>query len=185
MRLQQDKLAFLTQQQSLRVFSSSQWEQIVANFRPTAELRQRVAPLLNEYHQTGEANDASHERVQWYGRLASKPMKYGVTVMAMMLAVVALGNLLLHRPQGRGRWSEIYVADQDSPSVVRIVILLALLGGFDLLLTLAAQQAGTLLELNPLGSELVSNPLLLASFKMTSLLIACLILVSLRRYRVR
>jgi hypothetical protein len=72
---------------------------------------------------------------------------------------------------------------EERANVVRNVILLGLLSGFDLSLTLAAQQAGTLLELNPLGSQLVANPLLLASFKITSLVAACAILVTLRRYR--
>ena len=67
--------------------------------------------------------------------------------------------------------------------VIRNVVLLVLLGLLDLVFTLAAQQGGGLLELNPLGSELVASPVFLTSLKITSLLVACLILVMLRKYR--
>ena len=56
-------------------------------------------------------------------------------------------------------------------------------GALDLALTLIAHQAGGFFELNPLGSRLVESPVMLATFKMSSFLAACLILVSLRRYR--
>jgi len=110
-------------------------------------------------------------------------MSYGVTIAAMGLAVVALGNLLSYRPENRSRWRDVDTIGDGVPMVVRNVVLLILLGVFDLVLTLAAQQTGGFLELNPLGSQLVESPGLLIAFKIVTLLGASLILVSLRRYR--
>ena len=67
--------------------------------------------------------------------------------------------------------------------VIPNVVLLVLLGVLDLAFTLAAEQGGGFLELNPLGSRLAASPVVLAAFKIASLLGACFILVMLRKYR--
>ena len=148
--------------------STNQWAQIVANFRLTAELKERIDRLLEQERQINERFERTTAGAQWYGILSSPSMKYCITLTAMVLAVVALGNLLLYRPEQRGRWSEVYEGG-SALGMRRIVLILACLGAFDLLLTLAAQQAGGFLELNPLGSQLITSPILLAAFKMSSL----------------
>jgi hypothetical protein len=101
----------------------------------------------------------------------------------MGLVVTACGTLLNYRPKSRSRWTEVDTTGEGVSIVVRTVALLVVLGIFDLGCTLVAQQAGGFTELNPLGSRLVTNPILLTAFKMTTLLGACAILVALRRYR--
>ena len=118
-------------------------------------------------------SEAATSNAHWYTLLTSQSMQYGITLTAMLLGVVALGNLLLYRPHGPARLRDVH----DEPGVGldsrRIITILALLGAFDLVLTLAAQQAGGFLELNPLGSQMIESPALLAVFKLTSLLLAC------------
>jgi len=160
--------------------SPTQWATIVKGFQKTPDLVDKVGRLNAEFARLEEEASAARMR---NAILDSAPMKYGVTVVAMVLVVIALGSLLKHRPSGKGRWTQI---DQDGdgvPMVVRNVLLLALMCGFDLALTLVARQAGGFLELNPLGKELASSPVYLASFKITTLLASCLILLALRRYR--
>jgi hypothetical protein len=160
-----------------------QWTAIVENFQATPELLERVGPQLERLQRLREEGERAHRRTKAAAIFRSKPVKYGVTVGTMGLAVVALGTLLSYRPTGQTRWRDIDRAGEGVPMVIRNVVLVVLLGGLDLLFTLAAQQAGGLLELNPLGSQLVASPVLLTSFKATSLLGSCFILVILRRYR--
>lgn len=175
------KISILEGRQASEQVTTSQWRQIVANFQPTSELNERIDVLLEQEREAQALENQFTNSGRWYGFLSSSSMKYGITLSAMLLAVVALGNLLLYQPQRHGRWNDVN-DNSDENGMRRIVVLLALLGGFDLLLTLAAQQAGGFLELNPLGSQLISSPMMLTAFKMTSLLLACWILLRLRRY---
>jgi hypothetical protein len=163
--------------------NSAHWGRVVERFQPTPDLAERVRPLADKYKSVLEENEASHNRLKWYVFLDSKPLRYGVTVVAMLLAVIATGSLLNHRPTSGVRWREIDSGGDGNGMVVRNVVLLSVLGGFDLLLTLAAQQAGGFLELNPMGAELAGSPILLSAFKVTAFVVACAILVKLRHYR--
>jgi hypothetical protein len=162
---------------------SEQWARIVQSFEPTPELTQRVLPLVEKYKAAVEVSEAAHRRLVASAFFLSKPVRYVATVAVLVVVVMAMGNLLNYRPENRGRWRDIDGSADSMAMVVRNVVLLVVFGAIDLLLTLTAQQAGGFLELNPLGGRLLESPLLLATFKMTSLLAACLILVSLRRYR--
>lgn len=160
-------------------FTSAEWAGIVESFQQTPDLVDQIRQIDAENERLLEEGLAAHRRVQF---LDSGPMKYGVTVAAMVLVVIALGNLLNHRPKHDGRWTDINQDDDRMAMVMRNVILLVLLNGFDLGLSLVAQQAGSFLELNPLGTRLIENPVYLAAFKLTALLTSCFILLSLRRY---
>lgn len=163
--------------------SSADWGRVVDKFERTPELAERVRAIVDEYESMVAGIHGSHVKSEWRGFLNSKPASYGMTVTAMLLAVIATGTLLTHRPASGVRWRE---RDRDGDGiemVVRNVVLLCLLGGLDFLLTLAAQQAGGFLELNPLGAKLIESPILLCTFKMTVFAAACVILILLRRYR--
>jgi hypothetical protein len=159
-----------------------QWTRIVESLEPTSDgIEEETSPMA-ETDGVAEENPARREQVLLAEVFRSEPVRYGFTVLAMGLGVIALGSLLTYRPQGRARWRDVDTSGEGVPLVVRSVVLLALLGLFDLALTVAAQQTGGFLELNPLGSRL-QDPALLAAFKITTLLGACLILLALRRYR--
>ncbi len=169
--------------EGVRWIEPAQWARIVETFEPTPELIERVRPLAEKHKAIVEASKASHRRLMAGAVFRSKSMRYGATIAAMMLAVVAVGTLLNHRPNTKARWRDVDRAGDGVPIVVRNVVLLVLLGLFDLVLTFVAQEAGGFLELNPLSSRLGDKPVLLAALKTASLLISCLILVMLRRYR--
>lgn len=164
-------------------FDHDQWKDVIESFKPSAELAARIAPMAEKYRKIEEENFARHRQVVASAFLMSRPVKYTITLTAMGLVVAACGTLLNYRPQGRARWSDVDREGEGAPIVVRSVVLLVLLGLFDLGCTLVAEQAGGFTELNPLAGNLVSNPMLLVGFKLTTLLSACIILYALRRYR--
>jgi hypothetical protein len=162
------------------LFNPAQWATIVESFQPTPDLVERIERQKAKYARLKEEARAARWR---NAVLDSAPMRYGVTLVAMGLAVIALGTLLSQRPNNGARWTEIDKNGDGLAMVVRNVFLLALLNGFDLGLTLVAQQGGGMLELNPLGDALAKHPAYLASFKIGVVLTACFILLALRKYR--
>jgi hypothetical protein len=159
------------------------WQTVIETFEPSDELIERIGPEIERVQQAILENETLHQTAVASVFWNSKPVKYVITLLAMGLVVAACGTLLNYRPTGRARWSDVDASGEGIPIVVRSVVLLVLLGIFDLGCTLVAQQAGGFAELNPLGSRLIENPALLTVFKLTSLLLACGILLALRRYR--
>lgn len=159
------------------------WELLIESYEPSEQLFERISPEIERALEMIEENQLRHEAALASEFWNSRPLKYVITLMAMGLVVAACGTLLNYRPQGRAAWSEVDANGDGIPLVVRSVVLLILLGIFDLGCTLVAQRAGGFTEMNPLGSQLVENPALLTTFKLTTLLLACAILYALRRYR--
>jgi hypothetical protein len=161
-------------------FSSTQWAKIAASFQPTPDLTERIRQRKEENARSDRENRAACRRI---AILNSVPIRYGVTVAALVLGVIALGSLLNHRPKSRARWSEIDRNGDGVRMAIRNIVLLAVLSVFDLALTLLAEQAGGFLELNPLATNMDGNPIYLASFKITVLCACCLVLAVLSKYR--
>ena len=159
------------------------WQTLIQTYEPSEELLERSGPEIERALEVIEENQTKHEAALASEFWNSRPVKYVITLMAMGLVVAACGTLLNYRPQARAAWSEVDANGDGIPLVVRSVVLLVLLGIFDLGCTLVAQRAGGFTEMNPLGSQLVENPALLTAFKLTTLLLACAILYALRRYR--
>jgi lysylphosphatidylglycerol synthetase-like protein (DUF2156 family) len=80
----------------------------------------------------------------------------------MLLVVIAFGNLLSNEAPLDIQSSESPVMDR------RVKIFLMLIAAFsvlDLIWTLLASRANALTELNPIGSQLIHNPIGLLAFK--------------------
>ncbi|MBN1590979.1 MAG: hypothetical protein JW888_15810 [Pirellulales bacterium] len=171
---QEDKVQALMKLRTMWI-DSARWNELVHTFQPSTELAERVAKIQ-------QVIAAKHPR-----RVASPSLphfiKYGITIMGIVLGIVALGSLLNHRPDSQARWREIDSSGDSIPMTIRNVAFVVVLGFFDLGCTLLAQGSTGFIEINPLGSELLSNPVLLAGFKVASLLVGCTILLALRRYR--
>lgn len=178
-----DRAQLLVERTPIHWVTSKQWALIASQFSATSELRERAGGLISFFREDLDTAARLEHPNHFRWMLSSRPFSYGITVLAMMLAVVATGNLLTSRPEGQGRWPERNDSVEDRRKVVHNVMLLGALSTVDLLLTLSAQQAGTLIELNPLGAHLLANPAMLAVFKLTTFAVVCLILLSLRGYR--
>lgn len=162
--------------------SSAQWRKLVATFEPSADLAERLRVLAEEQRRRQDSEAVAGGAVQG-AAFGTAITRYALTVGAMVLAVVALGTLLNHRPKTGARWGDLDAAGDGVRPLVRNVVLLAVLGLFDLACTLIAKQVGGMIELNPLGGQLAANPVALAAFKVTTLVLVCGILLALRRYR--
>lgn len=168
------KVQALMQTRAGRI-ESARWAELVDSFKPSPELADRVKKLTDQ-------QKVRHRPVARTPSL-SNFVKYGITVMGIVLGVLALGSLLTHRPMSKAGWSEVDTAGDSIPMVSRNVILVAVLGFFDLACTVMAQGSIGFVEMNPLGSGLLQSPTLLAAFKVASLSVGCVILLALRRYR--
>ncbi len=163
--------------------SRKEWAKIVEVFKPPQELEDRVRPIVAQMKKQVEEDAAASKRLLSRAYLSSPSVRYVVTLVAMGLVVVAFGNLLSHHPKRGVRWRDVDSNGDDVGMVKRNATLLILLGIFDLACTTLAGQAGGFLELNPLGGQMMSDPITLAAFKITTLAGACGILLLLRKYR--
>ena len=133
-------------QRRVQWLSPTDWQTILANFRPTDELRHRVGPELERYRKTVSENEATYRTVienQWRHWPA---VKYTGTVAAMLLSVIAVGILLTHRPPTKARSRGIDAKGDGVSMLAWNVALIFLFGIVDLGLTLLAQQSGGMLE---------------------------------------
>jgi hypothetical protein len=111
-----------------------------------------------EFLDTAEtANDQSSAATL---RLAS--FGYPLTILMMMLVVLSFGHLLTHRPN---EWSHNSPSGQFSHPFYRLLLLIVGLSAVDLVWTLLASQAGAMREVNPIGSQMIGDPLRLVVFK--------------------
>ncbi len=150
----------------------------LSGFTPPPELIERAKADIAAYDATEASNLESIAATRRADVLA-----YPLTVVGMMLAVFAVGHVLLTRPP---EWATKEAADA-SPKAIRsvgiAVLLILILSGLDLAWTILAWQAGQMRELNPLGSQLIQNPAALVAFKTTVTLLAAGLLFALRRHQ--
>lgn len=159
---------------------ADQWHAVVDSFEPSTELYERIAEIALR-QQTVNAELAAYiSRTTTASLFSYAWIRYIAIVISMLLGAIALASLLSNRPRRHRRWRTI--DNRRAPMVVRNVILLALLGLFDLICTAIAHNAGGFVELNPLCGSMLNNLVCLSIFKITLFLTACITLVSLRRY---
>lgn len=143
-----------------RRFNSTQletWNRLVREFQPDETFLARVGETFDELRDAEEAG----ERISGSNWLIAN-LSYPLTVFAMVVIVLAFGHLLAHKPTLDPPNGE----DVGRPSVVpRSLLIIAAFSTLDLIWTLSASYAGTMRELNPLGSRFIEDPLLLVAFK--------------------
>lgn len=154
----------------------------VEHFEPSSQLDTRLVDMQDEYSALIEYMDRKRDGI-WLSSPRSRSIRYTVTVLAMMFGVVALGILLTHRPETKGSWREIDDSSGSLSIVKWCIIMLVVLGLFDLGCTILAAQTSVFVELNPLGGSISKNPIALSALKLGSLLLGCGLLFFLRKYR--
>ncbi|MBN2023658.1 MAG: hypothetical protein JW809_12805 [Pirellulales bacterium] len=157
--------------------SSAQWADLVETFQSDPELVAAFQAMKTAPPPRLPSDSAAPFA-------SSDLIAYGSTMCALILVVYGMGTLMNHHPRPGRPWREIDAAGEDVPMLVRNVILVAVLGTFDLGCTLLAKQSSGFWELNPLGNHLlIEDPRALVGFKFASLLAGASILFWLRRYR--
>lgn len=147
------------------------WRQLVDDFEVSDEFLQRASPTIDRMEQVLSDNAAGISANFWRERIS-----FPLTTFAMVIVVVAFGHLLSNAPRPGESESEQYSPATAKRVIVQSLVLVALLSAIDLIWTMLAYQAGSMRELNPLGSGLIADPTQLITFKVavTSLAIALL-----------
>ena len=155
---------------------SSYWKKFADGFECPQELRVRVDEVLEKERAVEERNLA-----EIAARKLLSSSSYPLTIFGMLLVVIAFGNLLSNEAPLDIQSSESPVMDR------RVKIFLMLIAAFsvlDLIWTLLASRANALTELNPIGSQLIHNPIGLLAFKTLVTMGVIGILFVLRGHRV-
>ncbi len=145
------------------------------DFQPSADLVRRASDVVAGIEEGMAAETAGERALQRLSRFA-----FPLTLLGMILSFVASGHLVSHPPHPLDEeTSEKRLRIQQRATVVSIGLLIAL-SGLDLVWTLLTSQAGQMVEVNPLASQLVEDPFRLIAFKVTMTLGSCAILFALR-----
>jgi len=153
------------------------WDRWMADFSPSPEFVSRVTEYLNEFDRAerdGQAAIAAARRL--------RDFSYPLSLVGMISAVLGFGHLLLHRPPVRAKSLDI----DAGPLALRVLnyslLLVVLYSALDLTWSILAYQAGEMLEMNPLGSHLIDDPLRLIAFKAGATGVSVGLLFYLRKY---
>lgn len=135
------------------------WNRLVSEFEPTTLFLARAnanIQAVEEATLTGDRTSAANQLVA--------QISYPLTMFAMIVVVVGFGHLLSNRPVHDPVSGD---ATKSQQVILKSLSIVALLSILDLVLTIAATNAGTMRELNPLGSQFIDNPMRLVFFKLT------------------
>ncbi|MGB7345943.1 MAG: DUF5658 family protein, partial [Pirellulaceae bacterium] len=146
---------------------------LLDTFVPTKEFVTRVRTERDKRETAGTNGDRTAAANIWVARIS-----YPLTVFAMIIVVLGFGHLLSNRPIQDG---DTGLASNNRAVIVKSLSIIALLSVVDLVWTIAASQAGTMRELNPLGSHLIKDPSSLIFFKLAVTSISIGILYTLRQ----
>ena len=154
------------------------WDAWIAAFVPTDDFRLRARAKIDLFDRT-EA--AAQKAIAATRRLHT--FSYPLSVMGMVVTTLGIGHLLSHRPPVGVKSLET----DASPLAIRVLTwslaLVVIYSVLDLTWTILAHQAGQMLELNPLGSRLIDDPMKLIAFKGAATGLAVVLLFALRKYR--
>ena len=166
----------------LNWMNSSHWGGLVDVFQPAPGLQEKLVALRQELKAEEKARQESL-RQKMEG--AEEDLTYARVggVLSVVLAACAIGVLMTHVPGRDGRLLGRDDSAQNRRRVLLLVAVLVVLNLFDLACTLAAAQAGSIYELNPLVEQHLASPAALTIFKLSLLGVGCAVLVAFWRYR--
>ncbi|MFW6164439.1 MAG: DUF5658 family protein [Planctomycetota bacterium] len=156
--------------------TAQEWAEVVERFEPTADLPARLAALHERL-----AEEGMDSGTPTAPQLATSRMLGGASTL---LAALALGVLLTHRPDGTGGWRGVEESGPGTRLVLLCAGLLVVLNGFDLAVTLVARGSESFLEVNPLVASFLDNAGAVVAFKLGLVLPCVGVLLALRRRRV-
>lgn len=155
----------------------SAWEAWVAEFVANEEFTERVD---REFAAVQKLVSEARSRQAANGRI--ELAAYPLTLVGMLLAIGAFGHLLRSVPQQDESYAR-FSSERLQRATGFAVLMIIAFSCLDLTWTIMSAQAGTMRELNPLGGQLIHDPVLLTVFKATATAIGCSLLYSLRANR--
>ncbi len=145
----------------------------VDSLRQDPDLQARALSFQSSVEQTEDQNYQSAARVHLLDRAA-----YPLSTLGMLMVVVATGHLLSIRPPQSHELSQTSV--QSGQATLKFLAMILAFSVLDLVWTVLASHDGSMRELNPIGSRLIEQPVLLVAFKMLTTGVSAGILFSLR-----
>lgn len=136
------------------------WLQLVSGFQATPAFLRDARPVIERFHEADENNAKQSSAFRW-----AEQLLYPLTTFALLLVVVAVGHLMAHAQRTFSETVDVDGSQEMGKVVVRSLVILALMSSIDLVWTLIAHQNGSMRELNPIGSRLISDPASLIAFK--------------------
>jgi hypothetical protein len=143
-------------------FARQSWQRLVSEFEPTTEFLERASAIVNDQEAVFAENAAGIQASLWRERIS-----FPLTIFAIVVVVLAFGHLLSNAPQLAGATGEPKSMQHARRVIVQSLVFVGLLSAVDLVWTLMAYQAGSMRELNPLGSGLIGDPSRLVMFKVS------------------
>lgn len=156
------------------------WQSLLADFHVSDSLQEHFTTLnctMDDEITYEESRNFVQER-----QVTRSNQMYGLTIVGMILAVLAVGTILEFKPDSTLPWSEKNVAKSALAVTRKIIGLIVLLSVFDLFATIFTNASGGFEELNPLGDSLLSNTYGLSAFKIAATFVGTSILWLGRQY---
>jgi hypothetical protein len=136
------------------------WAGLVSGFQPSEAFLQRAQADLMRLDRVHVTNTAAVSANLWIDQIG-----YPLTMLAMVLVVLGFGHLMSNKPRIELAADDAAASQHTRQVVGRSLLIFALLSIVDLLWTLAASQAGSIREMNPLGNRFIDDPWQLIAFK--------------------
>jgi hypothetical protein len=151
------------------------WARLVSEFQPSSEFLARAREHLARLEAVRRTNEIKVAQNIWVGRI-----EYPLTAFAMVVVALAFGHLMSTRPCLDAALTT--VSPSPRQSVFRSLLLVGALSVIDLVWTVVASDSVSMREMNPLGSQLIDEPLHLVAFKITTTTIVIGLLYRLHRF---
>jgi hypothetical protein len=152
------------------------WIGLVRRFEPTVTFLRRAEAQVDTQQEVESQNIEIAQANVWAHRIA-----YPLNLLAMAIVVYSFGHLLTNKPS-LGPFSETHDGEHLARiTVTRSLSIFVALSIVDLIWTLTASRVGAMREMNPLGSQLIDDPIRLVAFKFTAVLLAASLLYCLHR----
>ena len=158
--------------------NQNEWSNWLLDFETSDSLQQKIRERENRLAET----EAQTTRLL-NAEQAMEEYSYPLTILGMIVVVLAVGYLLAFNPSMTHLLPEQMRAAQLSKSVQYSVILIVVMSGLDLAWTLLSSSVGLMKELNPVGSNLISDPDSLVKFKLAATLLAAGVFLAMRKFR--
>jgi hypothetical protein len=152
------------------------WHRVVSDASVDSEFLNRARDAVNDVLAANATGERVTKASLWADNIA-----YPLTMFAMIVVVVAFGHLLSNKPYLEASADQNGVSPEAKKVVLKSLLIFGLLSIVDLVWTIAASSTGSMREMNPLGNELIQDPVRLIVFKGFAVILSITLLYALHR----
>lgn len=152
------------------------WQRIVSDFSINSGFVLRARESVGEVRSAATTGDRVAKASLWADNIA-----YPLTLFAMIVVVVAFGHLLSNKPYLESAPDATGASPEARKVVLKSLLIFGLLSIVDLVWTIVASATGSMREMNPLGNDLINDPMRLIVFKAMAVTLSITLLYALHR----